>query len=533
MKLLAKTILPLVVLAMCSCTALAKDDRMQLSIDGLTISELVKLVSATTKKNIFMSEEVAGTINYSGNKPIGRKDLYRLLQTTLETKGYTLVDTGGGFLNVVKITDAVSMNLPFMQKSDIPQMQTQIFTFKYTTAENMGNKIKHFVTKNGKLTFSKDSNSVIVTDFPDTLETIKKAMKMIDVKDEASANSTYVIGLKNADSKQMVATLNTIISKMTLVPGQQPPSIASDDATNSIVIIASEVLYKSLESTIKSLDSDRQQVYVRARIIEISERKSYEVGLKYGMSGGRVGSNGLLTFNSALGDGSTGAVSLAPALLAKISIPTFTSAIALGVNIALLDNNGAANILSEPSILCIDNQESSIYVGKTESISSGTTVTGTGLSQENFTRQDIGLTLKIKPRLSNDNKVLLGVTTKLEDIEPNSDPSRPSTTKREVVTSAIVNNGESVIIGGLIREKHDDVDSKIPFFGDIPVLKYLFSNKGESSEKINLVIILTPYIIGKSENLTTLRAQLSELDAVEQQYVNEVTKKLEAKVSAQ
>jgi general secretion pathway protein D len=533
MKLLAKTILPLVVLAMCSCTALAKDDRMQLSIDGLTISELVKLVSATTKKNIFMSEEVAGTINYSGNKPIGRKDLYRLLQTTLETKGYTLVDTGGGFLNVVKITDAVSMNLPFMQKSDIPQMQTQIFTFKYTTAENMGNKIKHFVTKNGKLTFSKDSNSVIVTDFPDTLETIKKAMKVMDVKDESAANSTYVIGLKNADSKQMVATLNTIISKMTLVPGQQPPSIASDDATNSIVIIASEVLYKSLESTIKSLDSYRQQVYVRAKIIEISDKKSQEVGIKYGLSGGAINSAGIFAFDSLLGG------SLAPvetftkaAVAAGATLPAFTSAIALGVNIALLNTNGAANILSEPSLLCIDNQESSIYVGKTESISTGTT-TSVGVAQQSFSRQDIGLTLKVKPRLSNDNKVLLGVTTKLEDVESGSNSGQPITTKREVLTSAIVSNGESVIIGGLIREKQTEVNTKIPFLGDIPYAGALFRSTATASDRINLVIILTPYIVGKSDDLTSLRAQLSELDKIEKQYVNEVTKKLEAKVSAQ
>lgn len=507
----------------------ARNEKVSLAIDGMGISDLIKLVAATTHKNIFIGEEIGGTISYAGNKPINKKDLYGILQTSLDSRGYTLVDTGGGYLSVVKTADATQMNLPFMEKSDIPQMQTYIFMVHFSTAETLSAKIKHFISKNAKITSSKESNSVIVTDFPENIETIKKAMSLLDAKDETTANTTHVIPLKNADAKSLVATLNTIIGKMTLMAGQQPPSITSDDATNSLVVITSDELYKSLESTIHELDHNRQQVYVRAKIIEISNNKSQEVGIKYGLSGGSMGSNGLFTFNSLLGDGKTSAISLDPTLLGAISLPNLTNGIALGANIALLNTNGAANILSEPSILCIDNQESSIYVGKTQSISSGTTLTGTGISQENFTRQDIGLTLKIKPRLSNDNKVLLGVSAKLEDIEPNSIADRPSTTKREVLTSAIVNNGESVIIGGLIREKNDEVNTKVPFLGDIPVLGNLFKNKATNRDKINLVIMLTPYIIEKSDDLSKLRSQLKELDEIQERYIANITQNLEAK----
>lgn len=506
-------------------------EKVSLAIDGMKVNDLIKLVAATAKKNIFIGEEVPGTISYAGNRAITKKDLYGLLQSTLEARGYTMVDTGGGYLSVVKMADAVQMNLPFMAKSDIPQMQTHIFTFRFSTAETMGNKIKHFTSKNGKITASKESNSVIVTDFPENIATIQKAMTILDSRDETTSNTTHVISLKNGDAKSLVTTLNTIIGKMALIPGQQPPSITSDETTNSIIIIASEELFKSLESTIHALDHDRQQVYVRAKIIEISEGKSKEVGIKYGLSGGRVGSNGIFTFDTLLGDGMTAAAVLDPAIssLAKFSVPTLTGGIALGANIALLNNNGAANILSEPSILCIDNQESSIYVGKNQSISSGTTLTGTGLTQENFTRQDIGLTLKIKPRLSNDNKVLLGVSAKLEDIEPNSVAIRPSTTKREVITSAIVNNGETVILGGLIREKIDAGESKIPLLGDIPVVGNLFSDRSQKRDKINLVILLTPYIVEKSSDLNTLRSQLTELDRIQEQYIANITRTLEAK----
>jgi len=529
MKSSAKVWLLSVTLAAALTAAPNHNEKIALSIDGMGMSDLIKLVAATTHQNIFIGEEIPGTISYAGNKAIHKKDLFGILQASLDSRGYTLVDTGGGYLSVVKTLDATQMNLPFMEKSDILQMQTHIFTFRFASSESMGAKIKHFTSKNGKITASKESNSVIVTDFPANIATIQKAMNILDARDETIANTTHVIPLKNGDAKSIVTTLNTIIGKMTLMMGQQPPSITSDDATNSLIVITSDELFKSLEVTIRELDRDRQQVYVRAKIIEISENRSQEIGIKYGLSGGKSSSKGLFTFDSMLGDGMTSAISLDPILAGVISLPALTEGIALGVNIALLSSNGAANILSEPSILCIDNQESSIYVGKTQSISAGTTLTGTGISQENFIRQDIGLTLKIKPRLSNDHKVLLGVSAKLEDIEPNSIANRPSTTKREVLTSAIVNNGESVIIGGLIREKSDETNTKVPFLGDIPLFGNLFKDKAKNRDKINLVIMLTPYIIEKSDDLSTLRAQLNELDAMQERYIANITQKLDTK----
>lgn len=533
MKLHAKLFISSILVTTLLLGASEKDQKVSLAIDGMGISDLIKLVAATTHKNIFIGEEIGGTISYAGNKPINKKDLYGILQTTLDSRGYTLVDTGGGYLSVVKTADATQMNLPFMEKSDIPQMQTFIFISHFNSAETLGNKIKHFTSKNAKITASKESNSVIVTDFPENIDTIRKAMNLLDSKDETTANTTHVIPLKNADAKTLVTTLNTIIGKMTLMAGQQPPSITSDDATNSLIVITSDDLYKSLETTVHELDHNRQQVYVRAKIIEISNNKAQEVGIKYGLSGGSMGTNGLFTFNSLLGDGKTSAISLDPNLLGAITLPNLRNGIALGANLALLNSNGAANILSEPSILCIDNQESSIYVGKTQSISSGTTLTGTGISQENFTRQDIGLTLKIKPRLSNDKKVLLGVNAKLEDIEPNSIVERPSTTKREVLTSAIVNNGESVIIGGLIREKNDETNTKVPLLGDIPLIGNLFKDKAINHDKINLVIMLTPYIIEKSDDLSKLREQLKELDEIQERYIKNITQNLEAQKDVQ
>ncbi len=192
MKSPVKIFLLSISLAALLTAAPSHNEKVSLAIDGMGISDFIKLVAASTHKNIFIGDEIPGTISYAGNKPINKKDLFGILQSTLDARGYTLVDSGGGYLSVVKTADATQMNLPFMEKSDIPQMQTNIFTFHFSTAETMGLKIKHFTSKNGKITASKESNSVIVTDFPENIATIKKAMVILDARDDSIANTTHV-----------------------------------------------------------------------------------------------------------------------------------------------------------------------------------------------------------------------------------------------------------------------------------------------------------------------------------------------------
>ena len=190
----------------------------------------------------------------------------------------------------------------------------------------------------------------------------------------------------------------------------------------------------------------------------------------------------------------------------------------LGVSLDFLETNGAAEVLSEPSILCVNNKESTIYVGETRSILTSTTTTSVGGQASNYTRQDIGLTLTVKPRLSTDNKVSLDVKATLEGIKADTGAGTPTTTKRNVTTTAIVNGGEEVIIGGLIKNDESANRSKIPFLGDIPFLGGLFRGDSYTGSKTNLVIILTPYIVENSDDLGSLKQKLTELDGLQKKY---------------
>nr|WP_269091763.1 hypothetical protein [Aliarcobacter butzleri] len=199
------------------------------------------------------------------------------------------------------------------------------------------------------------------------------------------------------------------------------------------------------------------------------------------------------------------------------------SGLALGASLNLLQQNGALDIVSEPSILAIDNKESSIYVGEKISVEISSTLTDGGLQRTNYEREDIGLTLKVKPRISSDTKLTLEINTLLEGIKSTSVSAgqNPDTLKKEIKTAAILNNGESVIIGGLIENKNEIIEQKVPVLGDIPLFGELFKNDSKMNKKNNLVIIVTPYMIPKSKDITYIREQLSELKKLEDKYLQD------------
>lgn len=331
-----------------------------------------------------------------------------------------------------------------------------------------------------------------------------------------------VISIKNIDSKLVVQIVKDIILNQHTT---DKPFISLDEQNNRVVIYGSQKDIDIISNIIKKLDTQQQQVYVEAQIIEISETKTQNIGLEYGLNGFYSTGSSLNTFNSSLNSlGEVSPLSLTQLSTYGYSPAILKSSIALGATINLLKENKALEVVSEPSILCVNNQESSIYVGETHSIPTGTTVGTT--TTTNYEREDIGLRLTIKPRLSTNNKVTLDIKTLIEDIKLGTTSSIPDTNKKEVTTTAIVNNGENVIIGGLIKNKMETNEYKVPFLGDIPLLGNLFKSDYDYEDKINLVIIVTPYIVPKSKDLTYISKQLAQLKDIENSYTQELEKRL-------
>ena len=358
----------------------------------------------------------------------------------------------------------------------------------------------------------------------------KDFLKIVRKKGLKKTKTIDVVTIKNVEATSIYEILKNTFTNEYYKEKYIQPTISVDIKTNAIVLIGLKDDILEIKELIKKLDIDQQQVYVQAKIIEISEIRTKNLGLKYGLNGFSSNSTNILTFSSAL----NGANNVKPLTLSELSgygfgIGSIKDSLSLGVAINLLKQQKALDIVSEPSILCINNKQSSIYVGETRSVVTGTTVGTT--TTTNFKREDIGLRLSVSPRISSDNKVTLGINTKIEDMKETdlSNDGTPSTNKKEVITTAIVANGQSVILGGLIKNKIESIEDKVPFFGDIPIFGELFRNEYDINDKINLVVIITPYIVPKSKDLSFLRNKLARLKALEDKIANELLDKLEMK----
>jgi len=352
---------------------------------------------------------------------------------------------------------------------------------------------------------------------------VKKKKKDLPKRVEkiAKKNISKIIKLRHIESK----TLIPIIKNLS-VYYKNKPFVSYEHESNMLILMGDENEILEISNLIKKIDIKKTQIYVEARIIEISEVKTKNLGLKYGLSAGKLSGSSLYTFASSLNEGQS--------IVLDSTIRNFTplggaSVLALGATINLLKENLALEIISEPSILCVDNQVSSIYVGETRSIKTGSTITSGGNVSDSYVREDIGLRLSVKPRVSGD-EILLNIETTLEDIkESKTSSGNPVTLKKEIKTVAIVKNGESVILGGLIKNKIDTATNEVPFLSDIPILGSLFKNTTSIKDKINLVIIITPYIIHENENLTYIRNKLSEFKLLENKYTQALKDALESR----
>ena len=571
------------------------EEKININFKDLKIMDLVKITSKIIDKNILITEEIKGNVDFISNNAVEKDELIKILGFVLESKGYSLVQSEN-MLRIVKLDDSSNSNVPIMNTTDYDgahlSMVTEIFTVYNADVDYVASKIRHLITKNGKMVTNKDSNTLVITDFKDNIDTVKEVvsimtnggkrdisivelqnMKAVDAKksldaivkslyndkietekvsviDNKDNNSVVLIGkkeninylekyiknadlrgsliqkevkvfpLKNVEAINVIKILDSIIGKKAYIDPNDKPLSSVDEESNAIVVMGPADELESIEGLLIELDKEKGQVYVQARIIELNDELVDQIGISYGLFGGTVGSNGLATFSSSLNGGST-TISDVTSLL-ELNIPDITSGLALGASLNLLKQNGALDVVSEPSILAINNKESSIYVGETISVKTSSSITDGGTTNENYQREDVGLTLKVKPRISNDIKVTLEINTILEGVKTTVTTSgNADTSKKEIKTTAILNNGESVIIGGLIENKEESTKQQVPLLGDIPLIGELFKNKAINTKKNNLVVIVTPYLIPQTKDITFVRNQLAELKSMEDKYLED------------
>jgi general secretion pathway protein D len=583
-------------------------EQVNVNFSNLAISDFIKLVAKITNKNILVNHKINGEVNFISTTPIYDDELINILVSVLESKGYTLVSNGSMY-EIVRSSEAVKHNAKITkmgQKNRGHIMVTQAIKVNGDNVDIVAAKVRYLVSKTAKLMTMKESNTILITDYPRNIETIKKVIddlssddqmqikiftiknadarkikarlseiskslfnpavkselvkiildehingivvvanekniekladiiKRLDVQSD-NTKRVKIFELKNSDAKAVLDTLTKIISKQVFSDPTMKPNLSVSEEINAIIAIGDPNVIAGVKVIIDELDKEKYQVYVKARIIEINKNNSESLGVKYGFDGATLTSSGLYSFSANFGGGPVQGIvgSGFAASLIGSSASMGDSGFALGAAIDFLQTNGAAQAVSNPSILCVNNKESSIYVGKTISITSGSINSGDGLggTTNSYKREEVGLTLKVKPRVSSSDKVTLDVEAILENIiddGSNNATGQPVTSKQEVKTQAILRHGESIIIGGLVKSYEATSKTKVPLLGDIPIIgEYLFSSTSTTDEQDNLVVILTPYVIDKSEQLSKLQKDLGILAQMQEEYNKKVFRMIE------
>lgn len=288
--------------------------------------------------------------------------------------------------------------------------------------------------------------------------------------------------------------------------------ITADPSTNALIINASPRDFETLKRVIEMIDVRRRQVFVEAIIMEVRLTKERDLGIELqGATGldkgaglGRVNFGNLGAFNANPASlGLINGLVLAAASNQTVRLPDGTVVPAQTALLLASQSDTDVNILSAPTILTTDNQEAEIVVGQNVPFIASRSTSDVNLANTFATvdRRDVGITLRITPQISEGGMVRLDIFQEVSALIPSAvsglDPNLvgPSTTIRSATTTVVVRDNQTVVIGGLISDDITNAESKVPFFGDLPVLGNLFKATSADRSKIHLLIFLTPHII--------------------------------------
>ena len=398
----------------------------------------------------------------------------------------------------------------------------EVIALKNSSAEEIAQVIKSLFPDNQAtipltLAVDKSNNQIIVGGAPAKRLKVRFLVKELD-KVQNKEGETSVVYLRYANASEILPILQNIV---TLVDDSNDAatesiktSIQADESTNAIIITASISSTNNIKNVIRLLDIRKAQVLIEAIIVEISSSDANELGIQWLAKGGSV--IGLTNFNGAIPallSATTGdASNIANALNKGVSFATgsidSTDNSGFGGILNALAGSGKANILSTPSIVTLDNEEAMIMVGQEVPFITNTEIKSVGSNPfQNFERKDVGLKLTVKPQINEGDTIKLDIEQEISNILPGSNASDLVTSKRKINTSVMVSNNKILVLGGLMDDTVIDSESKVPWFGDLPILGDAFTYKTKKTEKRNLLIFIRPTILTDQSTADSVSAQ--------------------------
>lgn len=373
-------------------------------------------------------------------------------------------------------------------------------------------------------------------------------IQIVQVAEAPPERGVFVYKLKHANATETAAVLNNLVAKsqvVSTVAGSRPPlrplsefdapvQVFADKPTNTLIVSSTRPAYDRLLSVIQELDARRKQVFVEAVILEVSMDRLRKIGVDpvealgtFQVKSGNGVLNGAGGFNAVPPE----VGSIAQALSGAVTGGAATVANSINVRafLQLLLTTTDANILSTPQLLAADNQKAKIVVGENRPFPTGQAQGITGGTLVTIERKDVGVTLEMTPQVLENDLVRLEIKQEITAIAEGvsqtigsgaaSVPVGPTTTKRAMETITIAHDQQTIVVGGLVRDNLVINERRIPLLGSIPLLGWLFRSQSKQTEKLTLLVFLTPHLLSDEVDVVELNSRkATDLRAYQQDH---------------
>ena len=460
------------------------------------------------KNNIFNNDQIVTQLFRLFNIPVSQ--FVNAIQPLLPVESSLVPLQNKNSLIVTTTATSINKIQRIIEKIDEPNLtNTDIIEIQNLNAIDVAKVLDRFFSDEKRavgINFSvpiflvdKKTNSIIIKSHLSDSQQIKDLIKSLEEKNKI-IDETQVVYLKHAQADYLAQTLRLLMEQNNN-ENNQVTKIQADENLNALIIRGDLGTQKMLMNIVSKLDIPRKQVLVEAVVADISDGDAIALGIS--------SLTGTLS-----GDVST-SLKLGSTNILEISENTVSDIVGV---IDLLATNTTSDILSTPSLITIDNEEAEIIVGRNVPFKTGQFNDSNNTAFQTLERQDVGVTLRIKPQINDNDRIRLDILQEVSSIDPTVASSNDTvTSKKSIKTNVIVNDQELIVIGGLIDEKMVEQVNKVPLLGSIPIFGNLFKNTSQVMEKRNLIIFIKTTIIDNPKidsinNLTNSKySQIEEL----------------------
>jgi general secretion pathway protein D len=530
-----------VILALVAGTpAMAQTPTITPNYKDADIRQIIEAVSEVTGQNFIIDPRVKAQVTMLSSTPMSPDAFYEAFLSILEVRGYVAVPSG----DLTKIVpDANARQVP---GRDLPrttagpgdELLTQVVQVNNVGAAQLVPILRPLIPQYGHLAAHPASNMLIISD---RSANVNRMLRIIRRIDQAGDEEIEIIRLEHgsaADIVRVVTSLTQAANRADTAGGAL--SMVADERTNSILISGdkttrlkirtlithldtpleqggnTQVLYLNYadaESVVAQLDIRRAQVMVEAIVAEVSYNKAAQLGVSWVIDGSEGGNIvGLTKFTSALNVTDIGGAlvgddqQIAQALQAipdgaTIGVGDFSGSTRWAAIIRALLGDASTNVLATPTIMTLDNEEAELSVGQEVPFVTGQ-FTNTGAAQgsvnpfQTIQREDVGLKLKVTPQINEGDALILEIQLENSNLQASSQGAVDLVTNERTITQKVlVENGQVLVMGGLVDDQIVEIDEKVPFLGDIPFAGNLFKSQSSTVTKRTLMVFIRPVII--------------------------------------